>query len=391
MEAREKLEVLGRAAQYDICFYNCGSPSRGRSVSGKWIYPAILPNGRTVKLLKVLLTNFCEKNCFYCVNRRNRDFPRVSFTPEELAKIFVYYYQHRLAEGLFLSSAISVNTVTTMEKMLKTVEILRYNYRFPGYIHLKILPGAGYDYVSRAVELASRVSLNLESPNAHRLQRICPEKRYYEDLLLRLKWANTLRNSPQILPAGITTQLVVGAAGENDQEILTTTYQLYQEIDLSRTYFSAFQPVENTPLENLPPVSPVREHRLYQVDYLFRKYGFRLEEIFFDRQGNLPHEQDPKMVWALNHPERFPVELNLAEREELLRIPGIGPVTASRILRLRRERSINSLEQLQKIRVVVKRAAPFVLINGHPPVSREWGQLIFPFHQTKVYPLAATG
>jgi putative DNA modification/repair radical SAM protein len=369
MNALRKIEVLGESAKYDICA-SCGKKARRVKDSlTRWIYPAVLPNGKNILLLKVLMSNACENNCFYCPNRQSRDFRRLSFKPDELAKFFLEFYQRRLAHGLFLSSAISGGTRATMEKMLKTVEILRLKYHFPGYIHLKILPGASFSYVERAVELADRVSINLEAPNKKRLQKIAGEKRFESDLLLRMQWVKSLSLKKGYLPAGQTTQFVVGAAGESDREILQMTDFLYQEMNLSRVYFSAFQPVRNTPLEEHPPTPLLREHRLYQVDFLFRYYGFRLEEIIFDHRGNLPLRFDPKMSWALKHLEKFPVEINAASQGELLRVPGIGPKSATTIVKQRLKNKFYNLEELRRIGVVVKRAAPFILINGKPQGS----------------------
>lgn len=262
-----------------------------------------------------------------------------------------------------------------MDEMIKTVEILRFKYRFPGYIHLKILPGASLSYVERAIELADRVSINLEAPNQERLSRISANKDF-DDLLLRMKWINAITSRGKPLSSGHTTQFVVGAADETDRELLGTTWNLYQKLGLTRAYFSAFRPVEGTPLEGHSPTSPIREHRLYQADFLLRRYGFKFEELAFDVQGNLPLNLDPKVVWALNHPEKFPVEVNKASYQELLKVPGIGPSSASRIVRDRLKSKFHTLEELRSTGAVVRRAAPFILINGRSqePLQLElWG------------------
>ncbi|MEW6189466.1 MAG: putative DNA modification/repair radical SAM protein, partial [Actinomycetota bacterium] len=328
--------------------------------------PAVLPDGRNVLLLKVLMTNACENDCFYCANRCSRDFPRLSFRPEELAELFMSLYHNRRVQGLFLSSAISRGSAATMEKMIKTAEILRLKHKFGGYIHLKILPGASFDYVQRAVELASRVSVNLEAPSKGRLLKITSSKDFENDLLLRMKWVKSLTSQENFLPAGQTTQFVVGAADESDREILETTDYLYREVNLTRAYFSAFQPLKDTPLEEHPPTPLMREHRLYQADFLLRRYGFKFNEIVFDERGNLPLDMDPKMAWVLKHPREFPVEINKADGNTLLRVPGIGPKSAARIIKARAKNKFYTLDELKEVGVVVKRAAPFILIDGRP-------------------------
>lgn len=359
-----KANLLAQAAQYDLCAACGGRASRVRDDVGRWIYPAALPDGRRVNLFKVLLTNACERDCHYCANRAGRDVRRVTFAPEELAATFDELLRRRLATGLFLSSAICGSTAQAMERMIAAVEIVRHKYGFTGYVHLKILPGAERAAVERAAQLAHRVSVNLEAPNAERLSRLSASKRFEEDILQRMRWAREFMVAEGTTSAGQTTQFVVGSADETDREILLTTARLYHELRLQRAYFSAFQPVPGTPLENRPPTPPLREHRLYQCDFLLRSYGFEYEELVFDRAGNLPLATDPKQLWAQHHRELFPLEINRADREELLRVPGIGPRSASRIVALRRGRAFRDLESLRRLGVVIQRAAPFVLLDG---------------------------
>ena len=369
MDTRQKIEVLGRSAQYDLCGQACGTEaSRVRDDLDRWIYPAVLPDGKRINLLKVLLTNACENDCHYCANRASRNFRRLSFTPEELAHTFDQMHRKGLVRGLFLSSGVC-NAGRTMDRMIAAVELVRRRYAFTGYVHLKILPGATFAHVERAVQLANRVSVNLEAPNPERLARIAPPKDFTAHLLQPLHWATRLiaEGKGQRASVSQTTQFIVGAAGETDRELLSTTARLYREVDLARVYFSAFQPIADTPLEDHPPTPPLREHRLYQTDFLIRQYGFTFEDLVFDDSGNLPSQADPKLTWAQAHPERFPVEVNRASREELLRIPGIGPTSASRILKLRRRGSFCELSDLRKIGAVAKRAAPFILLNGKQP------------------------
>lgn len=362
----DKIKILGEGAQYDVCLSSCFDQGRKRDPRSplyRWIYPASLPNGTTVPILKVLMTNSCQKNCLYCVNPIIKDRRPVSFSPEELSNLFIQLLRGRFVHGLFLSSGVDYDANKTMEKMIKAVEIIREKFNFPGYIHLKILPGTNYDYIEKAVELANRVSLNLEAPSKERLKKIAPVKNFETELIQRMKWIYSLiRKSSQRKTQ--TTQFVVGAANETDSEILQTTDWLYKNINLWRAYFSAFQPVRGTPLENHPPALLLREHRLYQADYSLRFYGFSLKEIVFNSQGNLPIELDPKMAWALNSPDRFPVEVNIASYNELIRVPGIGPKSADKIIKERKKHKFFTLEELKNIGIIVKRAAPFLLING---------------------------
>lgn len=370
MDTLEKVEILGRSAQYDLCGEACGTDAaRKKDDLGRWIYPAVLPDGRRVAMLKILLSNACQKDCYYCANRASRDFRRVSFTPEELAKAFDQMHRQGLVKGLFLSSGVCGDPSRAMDQMIATVELVRRRYAFPGYIHLKILPGASFAHVERAVQLATRVSVNLEAPNAERLARIAPSKDFAASLLQPMYWVRDLveAGGGRLVSAGQTTQFVVGAADESDREILTTTARLYKEIGLARAYFSAFQPVADTPLEDHAPTPALREHRLYQSDWLLRQYGFTFEDLVFDEEGNLPAEADPKMMWAQIHPEYFPIEVNRASREELLRVPGLGPRSVARILRLRRQRTFRTLTDLKQIGAVVSRAAPFILLDGKRP------------------------
>ena len=373
MDTFRKAEILGQAARYDLCGSGCGpQPGRKRDDLGRWIYPAALPDGRKVALLKVLLSNVCHNDCAYCANCTSRDFPRTSFAPEELARAFDQMRRKGLVKGLFLSSGVGGDVSRTMDAMIATVELVRTKYVFSGYVHLKLLPGASWGHVERAVQLATRVSVNLEAPNAERLAQIAPGKDFQTDLMQPMQWARQLIEEAggRLARAGQTTQFIVGAAGESDREILATTSQLYEKMGLARAYFSGFQPVAGTALENHPAAPPLREHRLYQSDWLLRQYGFSFAELIFDDQGGLPRQADPKMMWALTYPERFPIEVNRASREELLRVPGLGPRSVARILRLRRKGAFRSPLDLTKVGAVVSRAMPFVLLDGKRPACQ---------------------
>jgi putative DNA modification/repair radical SAM protein len=364
----EKIEALGESAQYDLC-NACGAATRRRDDLGKWIYPAALPDGKRVRVLKVLMTNVCEKSCYYCGIRASRDVPRTSFEPEELARAFDRLHRADLVDGIFLSSAVCAGAGRTMDRMIACVELIRARYAFPGYIHLKLLPGASEAHIERAIQLAHRVSVNLEAPSAERLAAIAPHKEFFRELAEPMRVARRLIDASggRLAPAGQTTQFVVGAAGEADQEILSTTAQLYAELDLRRAYFSAFQPVPGTPLDGLAPTPAWREHRLYQADWLLRFYGFSFKDLVFDASGNLPRQADPKRMYAQSHPELFPVEVNRASRQELLRVPGLGPRSVGRILRWRQQGTIHELSDLGKAGAIASRAAPFILLNGKRP------------------------
>jgi predicted DNA-binding helix-hairpin-helix protein len=366
MDTLQKIDVLGGAAQWDVC-RGCGThDSRTRDELGHWIYPAIRPDGTHISMLKVLQSNVCERDCLYCANRSGRDTRRVSFTPDELARVFSEMVAGNLVQGLFLSSGVCGGTPQATERMLATVELIRRRYRFPGYVHLKILPGAEDASIEAALRMAQRVSVNLEAPNAQRMRAISPSKDFSHELLRTLGRADELRRRMG-RPVSMTTQFVVGAANEPDREILSTSTQLYHELRLGRAYYSAFQPIPDTPLEDHPATPPLREHRLYQADFLLRQYGFRFEELIFTNDGNLPQQGDPKFMWALRHPEAFPVEVNTAPPELLLRIPGIGLRSVQRIVNWRKRGKLSELGHIGRTGADVGRAAPFILLNGIRP------------------------
>lgn len=357
--AQTKLEILGRQASFD----SCGCP---RIFETKWqdefIYRAVGDGGRCVNLFKVLQTNACKNNCLYCANRRDRDFLRLSFGPGELAGLFFQYYQKRKAQGLFLSSAIDRDANFSQEKMLETLKILRQNYLYKGYVHFKIMPAADKALIYEAAKLSNRISLNLEAPTEFYLRQISPEKDFRKILI------STLENMVEInkaapLDSGMTTQLMVGL-GETDREMLGFSEGLYKRYGLARIYYSGFFPVKNTPLESFPACSRRREYRLYQADFLLRRYGFKKEEMVFNQRGNLLEEVDPKLAWAQNHPEKFPVEINKAGLEQLIRIPGIGRISAEKILNFRRIKKITDLTTLKKIVPSLRRIQKFITLDG---------------------------
>jgi len=348
------------------------APSKSKA-EGLCIHPAVMPNGQRLRMLKTLLTSACERNCYYCPFRAGRDFRRATFKPDEMAQTYHAVQRAGIVQGLFLSSGVVAGGIHTQEMLIDTAEILRHKYQFQGYIHLKLMPGAEFDQVLRAMQLADRVSINLEAPNPERLTHLAPGKRYHAELLQPLRWVEHIRRTQ---PAHLgwkgrwpssTTQYVVGVAGETDLELLSTTAHLHQQVGLGRAYFSVFHPIHDTPLENLPAENPLRELRLYQASFLLRDYAFDVEDLPFEGSGRLPLDSDPKLTWARQHLSQQPVEINRADREELLRIPGIGLTSVKAILRARRQSSLRSLSDLRKMGVNPERARPFILLDGQRP------------------------
>ncbi len=376
MDAIERLKLLSAQMHLEPA-EDAGCPQlSARKKDALHISNAVMPNGRTIALLKTLLTSACERNCYYCPFRAGRDFRRATFKPEEMARTFMALHQAGIAEGIFLSSGVVEGGVRTQDQLIATAEILRHKLGYKGYLHLKIMPGAQREQVEQSMRLADRVSVNLEGPNTQRLAMLAPRKAFLEELLQPLRWVEEIRRTrPAYLGwngrwPSTTTQFVVGAVGESDLELLSTTEYLYRQARLKRAYFSAFSPIHDTPMENLPAENPLREHRLYQSSFLLRDYGFTLEEMPFDPNGNLPLEKDPKLAWAQAHLAERPVEINTATREELLRVPGFGPKSTNAILSARSQGQrprLHDLADLRKIGVNPRRAAPYILIDGKRP------------------------
>jgi predicted DNA-binding helix-hairpin-helix protein len=359
------LAALTQAARHDLSCA-CNDQHRQRGSDGLWIYPAALPSGRRVPILKVLQATGCERACAYCAERCGGRGKAHSLAPEALASAFEELRRGGHVAGLFLSSAIRGGAVATMDRMLATAELLRQRYAFRGYLHLKMIPGCLPDQVDRAMALATRVSVNMEAPTAAHLSRIAPGKDFHAQILATMRQVARAIGRGDFATGGQTTQFVVGAAGETDREIATAAARGYRELKLARVYYSAMQPIAGTPVADRAPVPFMREHRLYQTDFLLRSYGFSLDEIHFDETGGLPLHADPKTVWAQKHPERFPVEVNRAAREDLLRVPGIGPRSAERLLQMRRERCLRGVEVLRAAGASWKIASPYLLLDGKP-------------------------
>jgi predicted DNA-binding helix-hairpin-helix protein len=368
---REKLEILSADAQYDLACA-CGSSkeeSRRRNGEGKWIYPITLPNGGKSVLFKTLISNVCTNDCKYCPLRERERIQRCSLGAEETAKVFLDYYKKREVFGLFLSSGVCGSADATMEKLNLVARLLRKRYGFCGYIHLKIIPGASDAAIEDAVSLASAVSLNIETPGEANLAKLSEKKKYIRDIIEPIKLISRLTGrGAKYEKVKQTTQFIVGAAGESDAEIVKYMWGLYDRLKMHRVYFSAYQKGlgdESIAGEKVKPEEPtdvfVREHRLYQVDFLMRKYGFKESDIVFNKEGNLSLACDPKEAWAQSHPEAFPVSVNRASKWELLRVPGLGPVTIRGILERRTKWRINRIEDLGKVGVRLEKASKYVV------------------------------
>lgn len=356
MDTIKKLEVLSEDSQYDLACA-CGTARddhRRRGQDGKWLYPVALPQGGYSVLLKTLLSNACVNDCKYCPLRSGTNVQRCTLQPEEVARVFMEYQRRKKVFGVFLSSAVMGSADHTMDRINAVARLLRYKHNFRGYIHLKVIPGASDAAIEDALSLATAVSLNIETPGNKHFEILSTKKNYERDILRPLKLMGRLTGKGmRFSKVKCTTQFIVGASDEADSEIIGHMSLLYDRLNFKRVYFSAYQkglgdpaiPGERQFLSN-PGESFIREHRLYQVDFLFRRYGFGQEDIILDRQGNLDLDRDPKEVWAESHPEFYPVPINTAGRGALLRVPGVGPDTAKIILKTRRECRIRRLEDL---------------------------------------------
>ncbi len=363
MSIDARLLALADAARHDLSCA-CGGAGRTRSRAGTWIYPASLPGGGTLPVLKVALSASCDRGCAYCGLRQGGSGRKEGLAPDVLAREFMRIRQAGLVDGLFLSSAIEGSPVATMDAILATASILRRRHGFRGYMHLKVIPGAERAQVERAAALATRLSVNAEVPSGRHLAAICPQKRYEEEILSTIRLISTLVKDRRCGARSQTTQFVVGAADETDREIVERTGWFYDETSMARVYFSAFQPVASTPLESRPAAPFIREHRLYQADFLLRKYGFHASEIPFDEKGGLDARRDPKQAWADAHPETFPLEVNRAERELLLRVPGLGPRAVASILDRRARFRLHEPGDMGIATSLGRRAAPYLLFDG---------------------------
>jgi predicted DNA-binding helix-hairpin-helix protein len=330
------------------------------------------PTGKR-KILKAMVTTACQMNCHYCPFRAGRSqMKRLTFTPDELASGLDTLQQAGKVEGMFLSSGIIKGSVTTQDKIIDTAEIVRTRYHYQGYLHLKVMPGIEYDQLYRLMQLGDRVSVNLEGPTQERLDALAPKKDFQRELLSMLQLAEQIRRThPYEKLASSVTQFVVGAVGDTDLELLALSNRLYRQYGLTRAYYSGFSPVIQTPFENLPATDPLREHRLYQASFLLRDYGWKVEDLPFLTDGNMELALDPKRAWAERYLRDAPIEIMTARRDQLLRLPGIGPVSANVILKARRQGKLTSLADLQKLGIRAPgQASPYILLNGRRPLAQ---------------------
>jgi putative DNA modification/repair radical SAM protein len=372
----EKLKVLAESAKYDVSCASSGTSRSHRkgmvgSAAGWGICHSFAEDGRCISLLKIMLTNSCIYDCAYCINRRSNDIRRATFSVTELVELTMEFYRRNYIEGLFLSSGVVRNPDYTMERLVRAVKDLRTVHRFNGYIHMKSIPGASEELVREAGRYADRLSVNIEIPTERSLQLLAPEKdfrsvytpmRYIQEGVLESREERMRsRFAPRFAPAGQSTQMIVGATADTDKDILSLSSALYRRETMKRVYYSGFIPVNgyDTRLPALKQPPLVRENRLYQADWLLRFYGFRVEELLDDSFPDLDLELDPKLSWALRHPECFPVDVNRADFEWLLRVPGVGVKSAKMIVMARRYGKIRS-DQLKKMGVVMKRACYFI-------------------------------
>jgi len=404
MDVATKLAILADAAKYDASCASSGTDKRNSraggigSTTGAGICHSYTPDGRCVSLLKILLTNFCSYDCQYCINRVSSDVRRARFTPEEVVNLTLDFYRRNYIEGLFLSSGIVRNADYTMEQVVKVARTLRETHQFRGYIHLKTIPEASPELIAEAGRWADRISINVELPTAQDLEKLAPEKnlgrirKMMNTIGERIIQAKAERKqsskAPPFSPAGQSTQMIVGATPTGDRQILAQASSLYGEHRLRRVYYSAFSPIPDA-AKNLPLIAPplVREHRLYQADWLLRFYGFAVEELTTEEEPNLPLGIDPKTAWALRHPTHFPVDLHAAPRERLLRVPGLGVRTVDRLLQVRRWHRV-TLADLTRLRVSLAKVLPFITTADHRPVlvgSQNWRSSIQPAKQMELF------
>ena len=381
MSIMDKLGILTDAAKYDVACTSSGNERKGDGTGmGNTIKAGICHSfsgdGRCISLLKILFTNECIYDCKYCVNRCSNDVPRASFTPDEVCRLTIEFYRRNYIEGLFLSSGILYSPDYTMELLYQTLYKLRREYNFQGYIHVKAIPGANQELVRMTGFLADRMSINLELPTAEGLKKLAPNK-HRKNILTPMRLIQNgiavskneeavYRHAPVFVPAGQSTQMIIGATPENDYQIMSVAQNLYDKFSLKRVFYSAFVQVnEDKDLPALPGGPPLlREHRLYQADWLLRFYGFRADELLDEKRPNFNVLLDPKEDWALRHLEFFPVEINRADYQVLLRVPGIGVKSAQRIVKARRNGNL-CFEDLKRIGVVLKRALYFITCSGH--------------------------
>ncbi len=380
MSIKEKLGILSDAAKYDVACTSSGTDRKGNgkdmgSALASGICHSFSADGRCISLLKILLTNECIFDCKYCINRRSNDVPRAAFTPEEICELTIGFYRRNYIEGLFLSSGILGSPDVTMELLYRTLYLLRNRYHFRGYIHVKAIPGASPELIEKTGLLTDRMSINLElptaeglknlAPNKHRRKILTPMRQIQSGITASQHELTVYRHAPRFVPAGQSTQMIIGATPESDYQILRVAESLYQKFELKRVFYSAFVHVNADKELPAPPGGPplLREHRLYQADWLLRYYGFAAEELLNEKKPNFNILLDPKCDWALGHLEQFPVDVQTADYQMILRVPGIGVKSALKIVQARRTARL-TFGDLKKIGVVLKRAHYFITCSG---------------------------
>ena len=379
MDIKKKLQILTDAAKYDVSCSSSGSNRKNKidglgngSMGG--ICHSWSEDGRCISLLKILMTNNCVYNCEYCVNRRDNDRPKASFTPEEVASLTINFYRRNYIEGLFLSSGVVKSPDYTMERLVRIAELLRYKYKFNGYIHMKAIPGSSQELIKRMGLLVDRMSVNIELPTKKSLSLLAPEKNIRDivrpmanvknEMIVYGADRKVFAHTPKFLPAGQTTQMIVGAGGESDLDIIKTSEKLYNNYSLKRVYYSGFVPVVKSKYTAGIDKTPLlREHRLYQADFLMRGYNFKANDLLDSKNYNLDLTIDPKSNWAINNIDRFPIEINKASYSELMKVPGFGRTYANRIIEARKFHRL-SYDSLRSLKISTKRAKHFILVNG---------------------------
>ena len=379
MNIREKLEILADAAKYDVSCSSSGSSRKNKnnglgngSIGG--ICHSWSEDGRCISLLKILMTNSCIYNCEYCINRRENERVRVTFSPEEVVNLTMNFYRRNYIEGLFLSSGIIKSPDYTMERLVKVAELLRNTYNFNGYIHMKAIPGSSEDLIRKMGLLVDRMSINIELPTQKALSLLAPEKKIADitrpmnkvknEMMVYGEDRKKFNHTPKFLPAGQTTQMIIGAGRESDLDIIKTSEKLYQNYALKRVYYSGFVPVVKSKLtEGIDKTPLLREHRLYQADFLMRGYKFKADELLTIKDANFDLAIDPKSNWAINNIERFPLEINTASYYDLMKVPGFGRTYANRIIEARQFRKL-TYDSLRALKISTKRAQHFITVNG---------------------------
>jgi putative DNA modification/repair radical SAM protein len=380
MDLSERIRILTEGAKYDVSCSSSGSDRKGArgaigSTAACGICHSFTSDGRCISIMKILLSNKCAYDCLYCANRRSADVPRAALEPRELCELVIQFYKRNYIEGLFLSSAVDGSPDAVMQRLTDAVIMLRTEYAFNGYIHLKGIPSADGALIRRAASYVDRMSLNIELPSEKSLRLLAPQKTKDAivkpmSMLARAYLAEREERVKTVIPAGQTTQMIIGASPDSDGTIMRLTQGLYRIYGLKRVYYSAYMPLGTSSLLPVKPPDTLREHRLYQADWLLRFYGFDVNELVSEDE-NLPTDVDPKCAWALRNPQFFPVDVNAADHETLLRVPGIGVTGAWRILKARKYKRLD-LADLAKMRIVLKRAAYFITCGDRvrPPAPR---------------------